>query len=156
MPNAVPSVCSFTVGVAVRRPAPERKPRLPSCHPSRLRASQSHAQEERLRNPLHPRYIPNRRAAQASRPRLAMRVRGHWAVENNIFWVRDKVWNEDACCTHSPVTPAPSHCRAPFCSHACAAPATAAPPGRRNLRPHKSHLALHIVLRQRLALRGKF
>lgn len=49
-------------------------------------------------------YITSRSPAQASPPHLAKLVRGHWSVENNIHWLRDAVWNEDACRTHDPNT----------------------------------------------------
>ena len=50
------------------------------------------------------RFITSLSAAEAPPPRLAMLVRGHWSVENNIHWLRDAVWNEDACRTHVPNT----------------------------------------------------
>ena len=39
------------------------------------------------------------RAASLGMGRLAKQ---HWVVENNIHWVRDGVWKEDSCRSHSP------------------------------------------------------
>jgi predicted transposase YbfD/YdcC len=68
-------------------------------------------------------YLTSRSASQAPRPRLAMLVRGHWTVENNIHWLRDAVWNEDACRTHDPNTA----CALALLRTALLAPAIAAP-----------------------------
>lgn len=95
-------------------------------------------------------YITSRNAAQAPPPHLAMLVRGHWAVENNIHWLRDVVWNEDACRTHDPNT---------AFAFALLRTALLAPlrrAGHRSLQQaietfaHKPHLALRIILHQRL------
>lgn len=96
-------------------------------------------------------YLTSRSAAEASRPRLAMLVRGHWSVENNIHWLRDAVWNEDACRTHDPNTA----CAIALLRTALLAPLRRAghhsPQQAVETFAHKPHLALQIILRQRLA-----
>jgi hypothetical protein len=88
-------------------------------------------------------YLTSQSAAQAPPPRLALLVRGHWSVENNLHWLRDAVWNEDACRTHDRNT-------------ACAL-ALLRRAGHRSPQQavetfaHTPHLALQIILRQRLA-----
>jgi hypothetical protein len=42
-----------------------------------------------------PRSLPH---AQARPARLADLIRGHWAIENGLHWVRDVTFAEDACC----------------------------------------------------------
>jgi predicted transposase YbfD/YdcC len=95
-------------------------------------------------------YLTSRSPAQAPPPQLAMLVRGHWAVENNIHWLRDAVWNEDACRTHDPNTA----CALALLRTALLAPLRRAghhsPQQAIETFAHKPHLALHIILRQRL------
>ena len=96
-------------------------------------------------------YLTSRSPAQAPPPCLARLVRGHWAVENNIHWLRDVIWNEDACRTHDPTTA----CALALLRTALLAPLRRA--GHRSPKQavetfaHKPHLALQIILRQRLA-----
>ena len=96
-------------------------------------------------------YLTSRSAAEAPPPRLAMLVRGHWTVDNTLHWLRDAVWNEDACRTHDPNT---------ACALALLRTALLAPLRRAGHRSpqqavetfaHKPHLALQIILHQRLA-----
>jgi len=96
-------------------------------------------------------FLTSRSAAQAPPPRLARLVRGHWAVENNIHWLRDAVWNEDACRTHDPNTA----CALALLRTALLAPLRRAghhsPQQAVETFAHKPHLAIQIILRQRLA-----
>ncbi len=32
-------------------------------------------------------------------------VRGHWTIENNVHWVRDTAWREDASKIHTAAAP---------------------------------------------------
>ncbi len=40
--------------------------------------------------------ITNLTATEADDARLAALVRGHWSIENNVHWVRDMTFGEDA------------------------------------------------------------
>lgn len=44
-------------------------------------------------------------SAQGSAADFGERVRGHWAVENGLHWVKDVVLREDACTTRAGQAP---------------------------------------------------
>jgi len=96
------------------------------------------------------RFITSLSAAEAPPPRLAMLVRGHWSVENNIHWLRDAVWKEDACRTHDPHTA----CVLALLRTTLLAPLRRAghrsPQQATETFAHKPHLALRLILHQRL------
>jgi predicted transposase YbfD/YdcC len=96
-------------------------------------------------------YLTSQSTAQAPPPRLALLVRGHWSVENNIHWLRDALWNEDACRTHDPHTA----CALALLRTTLLAPLRRAghhsPQEAVESFAHKPHRALRIILRQRLA-----
>jgi hypothetical protein len=41
--------------------------------------------------------ITSRSGAQADAAELLKRMRGHWGIENQLHWVRDATFGEDAC-----------------------------------------------------------
>ena len=83
----------------------------------------------------------------------------HWSVENNIHWLRDAVWNEDASRTHDPNTACAlalpfGRLRASRLRTTLLAPLRRAghrsPTQAMETFAHKPRLSLSIILHQRL------